>query len=114
MESQKSAPALDAQASSSTPYVHSPLSKPTNIRLLYVEPGAKQDRIVLSLFGASLEHSDAELPLLRRTDPPTVAYQALSYVWGDARDKQPIEVDGKAFKITTNLYEFLIHARGEQ
>jgi hypothetical protein len=34
-------------------------------------------------------------------------YVALSYTWGDPTDKHDIEIGGKVFFITANLYEFL-------
>lgn len=36
-------------------------------------------------------------------------YFALSYVWGDAQDTQPILVNGRTFKATRNLVEALRH-----
>ncbi|EPE10250.1 heterokaryon incompatibility protein [Ophiostoma piceae UAMH 11346] len=48
-----------------------------------------------------------------RTCPVSTAqktgYFALSYVWGDAQDTQPIVVNGRTFKATRNLVEALRH-----
>lgn len=42
---------------------------------------------------------------------PTFA--ALSYVWGDASITRPIQLNGCAFHITTNLYDGLVEIRGK-
>jgi hypothetical protein len=42
---------------------------------------------------------------------PGEAYMCLSYTWGDPLDRVPIRVDGKLFKIRTNLWNFLYFAR---
>ncbi len=39
------------------------------------------------------------------------AYQAVSYVWGDPTQTQPITLDGAAYPVTTNLYSALNYLR---
>jgi hypothetical protein len=43
--------------------------------------------------------------------PRNLPYNALSYVWGNALDRVTIQVDGKDFSITKNLWIFLDHHR---
>jgi hypothetical protein len=38
-------------------------------------------------------------------------YIALSYVWGDARDTQPIDIGSKSLEITRNLFSALLNIR---
>lgn len=102
------------------PYHYSQLRKPTNIRLIWLEPGHPTDAIHLSLFEAL---SASPLPpaatqlekflviLAAGSAPQFCDYRALSYVWGDATKKRPITVDGLHFMITRNLYDFLVQAR---
>ncbi|EXL65084.1 hypothetical protein FOPG_18678 [Fusarium oxysporum f. sp. conglutinans race 2 54008] len=59
------------------------------IRLLNLLPAASGDVIACSLFHASLD------------DNPQ--YAALSYVWGDTKDKHTILLDGTPFTVTRNL-----------
>ncbi len=67
------------------------------IRLLRIEPGASAD---------SLEALKCELvteSLLQLKEP----YYAVSYVWGDPADTEPIHVNGLEFQVTRNLAAFL-------
>ncbi|KAF4456837.1 heterokaryon incompatibility (het-6OR allele) [Fusarium albosuccineum] len=67
------------------------------IRILLLLPGRRQDPIRCALQTAFLD------------DAPI--YQALSYVWGDPLDCRPIELDGKAIKVTVNLHNALRRLR---
>ncbi|KAE8446189.1 hypothetical protein EG329_012414 [Mollisiaceae sp. DMI_Dod_QoI] len=69
------------------------------IRLLSLLPGDFADVIHCQLSVVSLDE-----------DP---AYEALSYVWGDARQKLPIILNGENFIITKNLESALRYLRDE-
>jgi hypothetical protein len=64
------------------------------MRLLVLNPGSTDDPIE-----CYLEHY---------TVNQAKTYQALSYVWGDHRNQEVIQVDGCSFKVTKNLKDFLI------
>lgn len=61
------------------------------IRVLNVHPGGLNDDIVCNLTTISLGEADCN------------AFNALSYVWGDARQRQPITLDGVRVTVTANL-----------
>jgi hypothetical protein len=44
-------------------------------------------------------------------DDPDTHYEALSYLWGDEKDKKPIDLDGHKFPVTLNLESALQHLR---
>ncbi|RSM01870.1 hypothetical protein CDV31_011154 [Fusarium ambrosium] len=67
------------------------------IRILNLLPGTFDDPIRCQL---SIETPDAE-------------FDALSYVWGDAHDTRPIEVQGQLLKATKNLESALRHIRSQ-
>ncbi|KAG4430208.1 hypothetical protein IFR05_014310 [Cadophora sp. M221] len=70
------------------------------IRVLILEPGRRGASIVCSTKTVSLEES--------------LEYTALSYVWGEALYKSPVEFNGrKDFPITKNLKIALEHLRHE-
>ena len=82
-------------------YKYTPLdpSQP-EIRLFRLHPGSGASPISGNLFHVSLD------------DKP--AYEALSYCWGDANDRQLVTVDGKDFSVTTNLHIALRYLRNEE
>jgi hypothetical protein len=45
---------------------------------------------------------------LQKLGPRTHLYEALSYVWGDARKTLPIYVDNNRFLVTVNLHAALL------
>ncbi|KAH6868557.1 heterokaryon incompatibility protein-domain-containing protein [Alternaria rosae] len=47
------------------------------------------------------------------TEAKHIPYAALSYVWGDARVRHAITIDGKTAYVTSNLKEALAHLAGE-
>ncbi|PMD29452.1 HET-domain-containing protein, partial [Hyaloscypha variabilis F] len=69
----------------------------SEIRTLSLLPGHYEDPIRCDLQTVSLR------------DGPT--FTALSYVWGDARQKKPICADGKVFEATANLESALRNIR---
>jgi len=78
--------------------VYLPLADSNEIRLLYLQPGKGSDTIKCSIQNTALPSS-----------PP---YEALSYMWGPKVYKI-IELDGKPFSVTENLWQALTHLRYE-
>lgn len=76
----------------SNPNVYTQVLDTTTIRVVYLEAGVKDDPIKCRLVVRRL--ADAE-------------FEALSYSWGYFIKPLPIEVDGKPFYITRNLYTAL-------
>ncbi|KAK4158650.1 heterokaryon incompatibility protein-domain-containing protein, partial [Cladorrhinum sp. PSN259] len=74
-------------------------SKP-QIRLLTVHPGGFDDEIKCSLHLTSLDE--------------TIAFTALSYVWGDPSICEPIIVNGSVVSVTVNLKAALRRLRQEE
>jgi hypothetical protein len=81
-------------------YRYSPL-RPGSIRLLRVMP--HQDK------SADLQCQLFEYPL--QSSDGTHLYEALSYVWGDPRQRHAISVDGHDLFVTTNLHAALLRLR---
>ena len=76
--------------------IHSDLAE-GQIRLLSLRGGSRSDEIDCDLLIASLDDR--------------VDYEALSYVWGDARDTKPILLCGQPFHVTVNLESALRNLR---
>jgi hypothetical protein len=68
------------------------------IRILVVEPGKNQDRIVCHLQLCSIRQGYPE-------------YEALSYVWGNSKDRIDIICNSKDIRVTRNLGEALQRVR---
>jgi Heterokaryon incompatibility protein (HET) len=83
-------------------YSHSPLSLPSNIRLLRLLPSAND---VESLKGDFSEYS------LQNSVKLSSPYEALSYVWGSDKKPQCISIGELDFHITQNLYVALRQLR---
>ncbi|KAH9883247.1 HET-domain-containing protein [Xylariomycetidae sp. FL2044] len=69
----------------------------TDLRLLRILPGTGSNRI------------ECWLDTIPYDSKPI--YYALSYVWGDASQKEEILLEGRPFQVTRNLYEALQHMR---
>jgi Heterokaryon incompatibility protein (HET) len=67
------------------------------IRLVTLQPGKFHHEIVCNIYMVSLDRNPS--------------YEALSYVWGDPRITQSIQVDGMPFDITLNLVAALRRLR---
>ncbi|WQF85692.1 Putative heterokaryon incompatibility [Colletotrichum destructivum] len=79
-------------------YTHSPLNRDRReIRLVRLRPPSNADPITAPV---SLEIRHVSLD-------DDVPYAALSYVWGDAADTVPIDIDGAPFRVTRNLHAAL-------
>ncbi|GJD00381.1 Heterokaryon incompatibility protein [Colletotrichum higginsianum IMI 349063] len=79
-------------------YTHSPLNRDRReIRLVRLRPPSNADLITAPV---SLEIRHVSLD-------DDVLYAALSYVWGDAADTVPIDIDGAPFRVTRNLHAAL-------
>lgn len=70
----------------------------TNIRILHILPGRKQDDIKVNMRIIQLD--------------PDVEFEALSYTWGESTEHRHILVNGRyKVHITDNLYNALLHLR---
>lgn len=79
-------------------YQHKPLDDSSReIRLVNLQPGLEPDPIHVTLSHALLDGN--------------VAYDALSYAWGDPNITLPITIDGLPFQVTVNLESGLRHLR---
>jgi hypothetical protein len=99
---------MEAQDST---YVYTPLDNVRReIRLLHILP--KYTSPPDSASPAGEVNPDTIRCVFSRTtlDDPT-EFEALSYVWGDASNKQLIQLEGHAFQVTQNLHHALTHLR---
>jgi hypothetical protein len=78
--------------------LYRPLETETTIRLLDIHPGKPSDLVVCSLRHCNLE-----------TQPE--AYEAISYVWGEAVSTESIICDDQDVRITPSLYQVLERVR---
>jgi hypothetical protein len=78
-------------------YIYEPLTSPTSIRILELQPGSKDDPIQCQLRIVTME-----------VVPP---YEAMSYTWGSPDDKREIFCGGMKVKIPTNLRDVLRRVR---
>jgi len=85
---------MSARPTSQDPVYGARLTGP-NIRLLQLASGS--DDLECRLIEVSID----DLP----------PYEALSYVWGDARITEPIKCNGKIVQVTTNLAKALRKVR---
>ncbi|KEY73586.1 hypothetical protein S7711_09201 [Stachybotrys chartarum IBT 7711] len=81
------------------PRIYRPLTNPDSIRLLVLEQGHDTEPICCQL-------EDVQLSAIP-------AYEALSYTWGDQRNKLPITCSGHSMLVTANLHSALQHLRQE-
>jgi hypothetical protein len=72
--------------------------QPSEIRILQLAPGSKDDTLVGELSIANIEDD-------------TIYYDALSYMWGDPAPVGTIYLSGKALSIASNLTIALRHLR---
>lgn len=73
--------------------IYDPIRSPQGIRILRLEPGLEGDPIRCSLVHVDLDTSPA--------------FEAISYAWGDAKDKRRIICNDRRFEITHSLFEAL-------
>lgn len=71
------------------------LSSQSLFRILELFPGKDGEPISCSTHVVDLH------------DPPK--YEAISYVWGDVRIKNPVSCNGGILNVTANLYRSLLH-----
>ncbi|KAI1416522.1 heterokaryon incompatibility protein-domain-containing protein [Hypoxylon sp. FL1857] len=90
---------MNSMGSLGNTQVYHPLSG-TEIRLIDLESGYDDDPIRCQLHHFNID------------DNPV--YCALSYVWGDRNQTKNIEVNGKSFPVTVNLYDALWRFRQVQ
>lgn len=78
-------------------YQHKPLGDGSReIRLVNLQPGHRSDPIQVRLTRALLDGD--------------IAYDALSYAWGDPNIKLPIAIDGLLFQVESALRHFRLPA----
>lgn len=107
------------------PFVYTPLSEPSNIRLFCLEPGKEDEVITLSLFESRMSskylkdqryyksYHTFQDPALKRA-PKHSEYMAVSYVWGDESERMTIGINNASVKVTHNLYQFLKQMRSQK
>src|SRR5947209_18101723 len=78
--------------------------KPTHLDL-----AEGQIRLLLLRGGSGSDEVDCDLLIVSLDDQ--IEYEALSYVWGDARDTKPIRLCGQPFHVTVNLEPALRNLR---
>ena len=82
-----------------------PLRTPDSVRLLHLQPAQDASSTVHVRF------SEVRLPAASQTLRSSPRYEALSYTWGDVRNRQSITSDTGDLLVTRNLFEALIHLR---
>lgn len=75
--------------------------EPAAIRLLLLFPESNDDE---QIYCTLSEHHFDSCP----------AYEALSYTWGNSRDRASIVCNGQFLSITSSLYRILLHLRGQE
>lgn len=87
------------------PYVHAPITQDDTIRLITLQPSKNLEAgLVCNLNDNSLTECDHEI---------CTSFTALSYVWGDVKDRVEILVDDRVLSITASLDSALRHVRDE-
>ncbi|CAG9984884.1 unnamed protein product [Clonostachys byssicola] len=81
-------------------YTFVPLSKPSCIRLIDLQPGQKSDALSFDLYEANLDHEPS--------------YTALSYEWKAKTGAIPVLCCGRSLLITSNLKAALQKIRSQQ
>ncbi|KAL2133225.1 hypothetical protein VTI74DRAFT_2734 [Chaetomium olivicolor] len=83
------------------PTTHRPL-QPDEIRIVTIQPGAFDDPII-----CTLEHIK-----ISDTKDESLAYEAVSYAWGDPIETRPIALDNHIwYPVTLNLFSALTYLR---
>jgi hypothetical protein len=72
-------------------------------------PGSHAFRLLVLDPGHASQPVSIRLQVVERATAP--AYDAISYVWGDPKNKVTIACDGRPFEITFNLYWALVRIR---
>jgi hypothetical protein len=93
-------------------YIYTPLEDTEQIRLLTLNPGARDDQIQCSLSTRDLEHGEEWF--LGGFVEEGAGYEALSYTWGQSASRKPISINGTILLVTENLYSALLHLRDEK
>jgi Heterokaryon incompatibility protein (HET) len=93
-------------------YTYTPLEDSEQIRLLTLNPGARNDQIQCSLSTRDLEYGEEWF--LGGFVEEGAGYEALSYTWGQSTSRKLISINGATLLVTENLYAALLHLRDEQ
>lgn len=89
-------------------FKHKPLQHPWQIRLLELLPQDKPHSVrgkIHLVPGNDAKKIDPNYDVEQNAD--RIPYNALSYTWGDSKVTEEIQLDGKPFFVTPNLYAFL-------
>lgn len=98
---------IEMPQSSTVPSTNSSIYKQLesdHMRILILSAGDGKDELVCRLEGV-------RLPTIEAGTPSHVDFEALSYTWGDPEKTHTIICNGKAFGVTTNLFEALSYLR---
>ncbi|KAJ9618447.1 hypothetical protein H2203_009044 [Taxawa tesnikishii (nom. ined.)] len=79
-------------------------------RLLCLQPGRFGDPIIADLSVVDLIYFEG---VVARETEEVLAYEALSYCWGEPQYEYPIRLNGHLYSVTRNLYAALQHLRFE-
>ncbi|KAK0644334.1 heterokaryon incompatibility protein-domain-containing protein [Cercophora newfieldiana] len=88
---------------SESSFQYEPLDRTQDcIRLIEMEPISRSRRLVSREW-----HLDVKCTIKQVAFSERPKYEALSYMWGNSSDQRDIEVNGKRFRVTENLYHAL-------
>lgn len=92
-------------------FKYQPLEHPWQLRLVELLPQEDDDEVRCNI---KVINGDDAQDLDPKYDIQRIPYHALSYTWGNSKERQYIILDGKLHPITTNLYAFLKQTRPKQ
>lgn len=96
-------------------FEYMPFRHPWEIRIIELEPGEAEDPIVCTvLHTVSSDAKELVSPYNEREHGKPIPYSALSYTWGDVKDKEnqkTIWLSWRPFKVTLSLFSFLKQIR---
>ena len=88
------------------------LPKTPTIEMAYAELDTNQNLIRLLRLGpASSDDDEITCSFVIASLDEKPEFEALSYTWGDVNDTRPVEVEGSALPVTSNLHSALRHLR---
>lgn len=87
-------------------YEYTELVQPDAFRIILLQPS--------TVLASPIQCTLVTTTLLEYDNDIVDHYTALSYVWGDEKDKRTVVVDGKSLEITATLESALRHIRDPQ
>ncbi|TVY14775.1 Heterokaryon incompatibility protein 6, OR allele [Lachnellula arida] len=95
---------MESRSETAAEFIHSPLDEHTAdshpIRLLHLQPS----EAYYSPITCTIEHVDLR-------SMPRPRFKALSYAWGDANIKLPIQIEGRPYYVAANCHAALLRLR---